>query len=122
MLRIIKILLGILGGLFWTALMLSFADTKTAVMTIISALLHEAGHISALVMIKKKFSLPKLVASGFRIKTESSLSYKEEIIICAAGPLTNIIIFVFCLPHTPFFAVINLATAISNLLLLLFHQ
>lgn len=114
--RFLQTLLSLLGGAFWTMLMLSFSDRKMTVLTITAALIHECGHIIMLLLLKKKFSLPSLVSSGFRIKTQSSFSYNEEILICAAGPLINITMFIFFMPHYADFAIINLATAISNLL------
>ena len=114
--RFLHILLSLLGGAFWTMLMLSFSDRKMTVLTIAAALIHECGHIIMLLLLKKRFSLPSLVSSGFRIKTESSFSYKEEILICGAGPLINIAMFLFFMPHYADFAIINLATAVSNLL------
>jgi len=114
--RFLHILLSLLGGAFWTMLMLGFSDIKMTALTITAALIHECGHIIMLLLFRKKFSLPALVSSGFRIKTKSSFSYSEEILICAAGPLINVIMFIFFMPHHADFAIINLATAISNLL------
>ena len=106
----------LLAGLFWSALMLGFSDIKTTFLTIIAAFLHEFGHVFALKLLKKSFSFPKLVTSGFRIKTNGTLSYKEEILICGAGPLINLLLFAFSFPFSSDFAIINLATAVSNLL------
>ena len=105
-----------LGGLFWIVVMLSFSDIKMTTLTVLSALIHKCGHLIMLTLLKKRFSLPTVVTSGFRIKTKSKLSYKEEILVCAAGPFINVLLFLFLLPHTADFAIINLATAISNLL------
>ena len=102
--------------LFWILLMLSFSDLKMTFLTIVAATIHELGHIAALMIIDKKFSFPRLVSSGFRIKSHSSLSYREEIFVCACGPLMNIVAFMFFISCMPEFAIINLATAISNLL------
>ena len=106
----------LLSFFFWFLLMVAFSDIKIALQTVSAALLHELGHIFALILLKKNFSLPRLVTSGMRIKTHSSLSYKEEIFICAAGPFVNIFLFFVFLPHGIEFAIINLATAVSNLL------
>ncbi len=114
--KLLHAILCILCGLFWTILMIGFSDVKMTLFTILAALVHEGGHLMALSALKKHFSLPSLVFSGFRIKTRSPLSYKEEIWVCSAGPLINFLAFAFLFPHTPNFAIINLATAISNLL------
>ena len=114
--RCLKAILRITSGLFWLILMLGFSDFKMTVFTLIAALLHECGHILMLILLKKDFSLPVLVSSGFRIKTRSLLSYKDEILICAGGPVANVILFVLFIRPMPVFAVISLATAVSNLL------
>lgn len=106
----------LLGASFWIILMLSFSDLHMTLNMLLSALLHEAGHVLALLLINKDFSFPRAVSSGFRIKTKSHLSYKEEIFVCAAGPLANIIVSLFLFCCNTEFAVINLATAVSNLL------
>lgn len=106
----------LLSFFFWFLLMVAFSDMSIAIQTVLAAFLHECGHIFALILLKKRFSLPKFVTSGMRIKTHSELSYREEIFVCALGPLVNIFLFLFFLPHSPEFSVINLATAISNLL------
>ena len=114
--KAIKLILLLLGSAFLFILMTSFGGIKMAIFTFIAALLHEAGHVFILLLLRKEFSIPNLVTSGFRIKTISNLSYLEEMITAAFGPLTNIFLFAFAFPHSEDFAVINLATAISNLL------
>lgn len=114
--KLLRIILQFFILLFWTLLMLSFSDLKMTALTITSALIHELGHILSLVILKKSFSLPRLVSSGFRIKTDAPLPYREEILVCACGPLINLIFFMFFMYEMPDFSVINLATAISNLL------
>ena len=114
--KLLRTLLQLFILLFWTILMLSFSDFKMTMLTIASALIHELGHIISLLILRKSFSFPTLVSSGFRIKTNSLLSYKEEIFVCACGPLINIMVFLSFLYKFPDFSVINLATALSNLL------
>ncbi len=112
----LNLLLNLLSALFWFLLMLSFSDIKMTVLTVIAALVHELGHIAVLCFLKKDFSLPRAVASGFRIKTRAQASYKEEIVIALGGPVINLLFaFVFARMSTTF-AVINLATALSNLM------
>ncbi len=106
-----------LAMVFWVSLMLGFDDIKMTVLTVSAAVIHEGGHIAALALLcKKGFSLPRAVASGFRIKSKTPLSYKEEITVCLCGPLINVFAFILSARFFPDFAVINLATAISNLL------
>ena len=113
---ILNFLLNLASALFWMLLMLGFSGHKMTFVMICCALLHECGHILALCIINKDFSLPMAVTSGFRIKTNFHLSYKEEILIAACGPMMNLIFFLIFFPFAKNFAVINLATAISNLL------
>lgn len=108
----------ILTVLFWVLLIFGFDSPKIAVYTIISAFLHECGHLAALrIMRKKSAPLPLANVSGFRIKI-SELSYTEELIAALSGPLVNLLIaavsyFFF---GGGIFAILNLMTAISNLL------
>ena len=100
----------------WIVLMLGFSDIKTAFSTLLAAVIHELGHTTILLVLGKNFSFPRAVASGFRIKTSMQLSYKEEIAVAIGGPAINIALFVFLIKSFPEFALINLITAISNLL------
>ncbi len=114
--RLINTLKSLLLASFWFILMLSFSNLKMTVNTLISALIHEGGHIIALILINKDFSLPKAVTSGFRIKTKTHMSYGEEIFVCAAGPFVNLTVCLVFFPFSEELAVINLATALANLL------
>ncbi len=109
--------------LFWGLLMLGFDCVYVAVLTALSALIHECGHL-IFAASSKKAALPRADISGFRIKI-SEMSYKEELIVAAGGPLINILLGVFLLlfgGSSPFgnyakvFGIINLMTALSNLL------
>ena len=113
----------ILPLLFWALLMLGFDSVYVAVLTVLSAAIHECGHLIAMPR-KSKSTLPRADISGFRIKIRG-LSYKEELAVAACGPLTNIllgsILLIFsrsmpCGIYAKTFGIINLMTAISNLL------
>ena len=113
----------ILPLLFWTLLMLGFDSLHVAVLTGASAAIHECGHLIAIPS-SKKGCLPEAHVSGFRIKV-NSMSYKEELITAAGGPLINITLGVLLLffptstqlgSYVNTFGIINLLTAISNLL------
>ncbi|MBR2467072.1 MAG: hypothetical protein IKB38_09125 [Clostridia bacterium] len=108
---------------FWTILIFAFDDAYTAVATLTAALAHEAGHKLAFFFFDSKASLPLPRLSGFRIKSRERLSYGKDIICAAAGPFTNIFICFLGLPilfKSPeaycVFAVVNVATAATNLL------
>lgn len=116
----VKIILKILPTVFWVLLIFGFDLPHIAIITLISAVIHESGHIIASYAVTKKLVLKSSV-SGFRLKSKKNLSYKEEILIAAAGPLWNIIAFVILLPFCKSgsylldLGIINLFTAISNL-------
>jgi len=102
--------------ILWIVLMLGFSDVKIAISTLLAAVIHELGHMAVLFILGKDFSFPRAVASGFRIKTSVKLSYKEEVAVAIGGPLSNIVLFLFFITPFPEFAIINLITALSNLL------
>ncbi len=113
----------ILPVFFWSFLVFGFEEPIMGVITIGSALIHEAGHILC-IWASRGFAISlKGVVSGFRIKTGSSLSYDEEIAIYLGGPAANLLFFVLFSFLSIFFgelcaliSIINLATALSNLL------
>lgn len=113
----------ILPIFFWLFLVFGFEEPVMAIITLCSALIHEAGHIEYIMIVKRIKPSIRGVLSGFRIKANAGLSYDEEIGTYLAGPTVNIIVFLlFSLLAVIFgetFAIIaqvNLATALSNLL------
>lgn len=108
---------------FWLFLIFGFDEPSMALWTIIAAVIHESGHIIYIISKKKLRLNIRGVLSGFRIKTAASLSYDEEIRMYLSGPLANLVFFVLfsilsCYLNKDFgfAAIINLATALSNLL------
>lgn len=125
--RIIEILElftgSILPIIFWVSVIFGFDAPYIAILTILSALLHETGHYSMILHFTEKFSKLRGHATGFRIKESELLSYPKEIAVILAGPFANIIAFILTLPfrntlsgYIRLFGYINLATGISNLL------
>ena len=113
----------ILPLVFWVFLIFGFDVPYIAILTIVSALIHEMGHIGAIAYLSGKYEIPGGRLFGFRIKRGESLSYKDECAILAAGPLINIAIFALTLPFSKglngyigIFGFVNLATAVSNLI------
>ena len=107
--------------LFWVMLIFGFDTPDIAILTILSAVLHELGHLWAAMMTKRLGALRGHL-SGFRIRLSSS-GYTEEIIVLAAGPLANLAIFLALLPlsrladgYFMLIGYINLLSALSNLL------
>jgi stage IV sporulation protein FB len=115
----------LLSAVFLLFIVYGFDAPFLATLTLISALIHECGHLIAIGFTKKeKISPPTPVLSGLRIKRASLLPYKSEILISLGGPLINILVFLFFLIPFPlaaseylsYFGLVNLMTAISNLL------
>jgi len=123
--RFIFFLDKILPLVFWVLLMFGFDSAYIAVLTIIAALIHEGGHLIAMLPFSKsKGNCPRADISGFRINA-SGLSYKEELAAALGGPLVNLLIGALCLslPASSYFAeyiktfgILNIITMISNLL------
>ena len=112
----------ILPAFFWTFLIFGFEEPYMAVLSIGAAIIHELGHISCILL---RADMPNLrsVLSGFRISSKRPITYEQELLTYLSGPLANLIVFVFLSFLARAlglwvwdFAIINLATAISNLL------
>ena len=85
----IKIKFGILTPLFIAFLLFSSNRIYT-LLGLLAAALHELGHIAAAKLVSIRLSSLSLDLLGARLTTERRLtSYKDEIILCAAGPLVN---------------------------------
>ena len=123
-LKLMKILSeSVLPVFFWTLLIFAFDAPYIAILTMISAAAHEAGHIISILFLGGRLEIPRGHVSGFRIRRSSTLAYGREIIILLAGPLTNVLVFSIAIMLIPIFdgyavafAIINAATAISNML------
>ena len=112
-----------LSLLFWVLIIFAFNVPYVAVLTVLSALIHEAGHLIPLVMMGKYKKPPRSTLSGFRITVPEVLSYNDSILVLVFGPLANIIsallLYLASLKYGEYwfvFALLNLLTAISNLI------
>lgn len=109
---------------FWVIIMFGFDSVSVTIMTLLSAAIHEFGHIAVISQISgQKVSLPIPKVSGMRIKPSRILSYKEEILVAFGGPCANLVFSALLIPfyrishgYAVTFAIINLMTALSNLL------
>lgn len=105
---------------FWLFLLLGFDSPYVAVLTILCAAIHELGHVSAILLTNRKVKIPTPLLCGLRIKEDFQPSYKTQILIFASGPIFNLLTFALCLPFkSPYiriFAILNLLSALSNLL------
>lgn len=113
---------GFLPLLFWILLIYGFADSESATITVLAALIHECGHELYIFLSRGGTFHLRSSLSGFRIKKGLHSSYLFDTGLYAAGPMANLIsvILVLLFPLSPdyksLFAAIGLATAISNLL------
>ena len=115
--KILKLLISILPPLFWGLIIFGFEEPYIAILSIISAIIHECGHI---IFMEKSGSM-RAVLSGFRIKAASVVTYRQKILGYLGGPLANLILSLALIPfsHSEYLrmlAILNLATAMSNLL------
>ena len=112
----------ILPLFFWILLIFGFDEPYMAILTILSALLHELGHIIAMMLVGRFRGKLRAHLSGFRI-TAVGGGYTDDIISLIGGPAINFLAFLFCSLLCKFkggyimeVAVVNLITALSNLL------
>lgn len=105
--------------LFWVTLILGFEEPQIAMLTIISAIIHEGGHIAFLKFKKIKNGELRGVISGFRIRPGSVLTYHEELMLYLSGPLSNLgaalLFSLFRGETAALLCTLNVATAVSNL-------
>lgn len=120
--RIIKMLESILPAFFWGFLIFGFEEPYMAMLSIIAAIIHEGGHIFS-IMLRRGRPMLRGVISGFRIRSGGVVTYREELLTYLAGPLANLVAFIVLSLLSLLFgewaamaAVINLITALSNLL------
>ena len=104
---------------FWILVIFGFDKVYIAVLTIISSLIHETGHLLALKNSSKNITP---TTRGFKITNNVNSGYSNLIIVYLMGPLTNIFFgFLFAIfygksEYLFLLSIINFATAISNLL------
>lgn len=125
----IKIKFGIITPLFIVFLL--FSDNRIyTLLGLFAAALHELGHIAAAKITSIHLNSLSLDLLGARLTTDRRLSsYKDEIILCTAGPLVNFVISAtvfLILPYVNktsafyeyirFFATASAALGILNLL------
>ena len=115
--KILNFLISILPPLFWGLIIFGFEEPYMAILSIICAIIHECGHI----IFMNKSSAVRGVMSGFRIKSAGVVTYRQKILSYLGGPLANIVLSFALLPfftndYLRMLALLNLATAMSNLL------
>ena len=109
--------------LFWASVMFGFDAPYIALLTIISAIIHECGHIGAMLFLSREIEMPSARLVGFKIMKKKIDSYKNEILILLFGPLVNVILGLVVLSlslgrseYLMLFGVINILSGAANLL------
>ena len=122
-LKICQFLCEILPVIFWTLLIFGFQEKHLALATLISALIHELGHLSFLLIKRDIKADIRGANTGFKIVNHRRLSYKSQLFLYLAGSFTNFAVAAICLILSSlfgeffiFFAAINITTGVSNLL------
>ena len=108
--------------LLFLILMLYGFDSKVgANLSILAAIIHEAGHVIAALLTQAKIKPIKFCYDGLRLPLDIiKTTRKNELFVLLAGPFLNILCSFFILSKThPYlydFGAINLITGIANLL------
>lgn len=105
-------------------LMLLFSDQRIVLLSVLSSLLHECGHLFMMKLFGEK--IERIIFGAFGVRIEklsfSSLSYKKEIAVSLGGIIANFILFlisfiiyiIFHLHSALIFAIINVLIAFMN--------
>ena len=99
-----------------------FVPPYRAILLLFALAFHEGGHLAAFLSLGE--GVPRLspVAGGFRLRSPSPLSYRDECLVALAGPAANLIpgilLFLFA-SRSPYFAEAGwlfCGTGLSNLI------
>lgn len=100
-----------------TVALIGLADkTNTIFLCLLSAIIHEAGHLAVLLLNSEKPKEIRITPFGMRIERlpDLSMSFKREILCAFAGPFINILVFLLFKGNR--FSEINLTIGLFNLL------
>ena len=98
--------------------LLYFADGRLVFVYILSAIIHELGHILASALLKHSVTDITLSLFGAQISICGQTSYWEDFILSLSGPSSNGLAVALCviLHRFPLFAAVNLLLGLFNLL------
>ena len=112
----------VLPLVFWVSIIFGFDTPDVAILTILSAILHEIGHLLPTLVMKSRIKSVEAHISGFRIK-QGGEGYWSDIIELVGGPLANALVFLLTLPfsgalggYIGLVGSVNLVTALSSLI------
>ena len=121
--RVLSSLERLLTLLFFLLLLFGFDAPALAVMTLLSALMHAGGHLLVLYALGIRGGHFRTRLNGFVCTPARTLSYREEILVAAGGPLTNLAFALLFFLLRPLgneffssFALCEFLTALSNLI------
>jgi Zn-dependent protease len=113
----------VLSLIFIVLIIFSFDTPIVAIMTILSAVIHELGHIAPTVFFKN--SKARFLGSrlnGFRISLNAHMPYRQELTVLLCGPASHFIVSLvsFMLSfklgdYLCIFALVNFMTMLTNL-------
>ena len=107
------------GGFLVLAAWLLYRDAYGVVWQgLLACLLHETGNWIVLHLFGKYVKGICITVIGAQIVLDDTLSYSEEFLAAAAGPVTNLLLALLCcrLPNGQVFAGVNLSLVLFNLL------
>lgn len=121
--RFLRSACSFMSVIFWLLLIYGFDEPCTAGLTVASALIHETGHILYSSLFSRRAVVLRGAVNGLRLGATRHVSYREQMLTYASGPLANLAAAAASLPLLPLsegyvtlFILLNLATAVSNLL------
>ncbi|MBQ8371577.1 MAG: hypothetical protein IJX38_01375 [Clostridia bacterium] len=121
--RLGEIFCKLLTVIFLVSILYGFDDAAVVHLTLIASFVHECGHISAARITRCAASLPSGRLLGLKIKIDKSASYKQQLAVLLGGPLANIaasllsfLVFGIHSEYMRLFSVLNMTTALSNLM------
>ena len=117
-LRICNIRLEIRFGFFAVpALILTLGGGAHLLPAILACAVHEAGHLLAAKLCGARIDSVRFGALGIRIEGNlQGLSYLRQAAVSLAGPLTNLLCFLLCLPLPSVFCTMQLCLFLFHIL------
>lgn len=106
------------GFIFLLCLLYLFDRQGLFGLTLLSAGVHECGHILVILLAGNRIAQIRLTLLGVCIELEASnrISYKTEGLIAAGGPVFGILCAILFAKNFPVFAGLNLCLSVFNLL------
>lgn len=108
----------------FVAFILSLKAPSNVLITVLSSLIHESGHLIMMILIGNKPKKIRFELTGINIirNQKIGISSKNEVLISLGGPIANAIIFVFCCILLCFYNNDSIMTfACINLILMTFN-